>query len=222
MESLLPILVIGVIAALIGTGILYSYYAAKKRREELMQHAESMGLTFIPDGDADLLDRLSVFKLFNQGHSRKMKNLIQGDSGEVNIAIFDYQYTTGGGKNQQTHLQSIVALQSNQLVCPDFTMRPERMFDKLGSALGFQDIDFESHQMFSSSFVLQGSDEAAIRKYFDQSVLDFFSAKPGISVEAQTGTLFFYRARQRIQPREIKDNLAQAYEVFGMMVDRSE
>lgn len=187
-----------------------------------MQHAESMGLTFIPDGDADLLDRLSVFKLFNQGHSRKMKNLIQGDSGEVNIAIFDYQYTTGGGKNQQTHLQSIVALQSNQLVCPDFTMRPERMFDKLGSALGFQDIDFESHQMFSSSFVLQGSDEAAIRKYFDQSVLDFFSAKPGISVEAQTGTLFFYRARQRIQPREIKDNLAQAYEVFGMMVDRSE
>ena len=63
-------------------------------------------------------------------------------------------------------------------------MRPEGMFDKIGSALGFQDIDFESHELFSRSFVLQGSNEEAIRQYFDQSVLDFFAAKPGISVEA--------------------------------------
>jgi len=222
MEVLLPILVVGGILAFIGAIIAYTLYAAKKRREAMMEHAEAMGLTFFPDGDADLLERLSLFKLFNQGHGRKMTNLIQGDSGEVKIAIFDYQYTTGGGKNQQTHLQSVVALQSSQLICPDFTMRPESMFDKIGSALGFQDIDFESHELFSKSFVLQGSNEEAIRKYFDQSVLDFFAAKPGISVEAQTGTLFFYRARKRIRPEEIKDNLAQAYEVFGMMVDRSE
>jgi hypothetical protein len=222
MEALIPFLIIGGVAALVIAGIGYSYYATKKRREAMMEATESMGLTFFPDGDEDLLERLSLFKLFNQGHSRKMKNLIQGDSGEVKIAIFDYHYTTGGGKNSQHHHQSIVALQSSQLICPDFTMRPEGMFDKIGSALGFQDIDFESHELFSRSFVLQGSNEEAIRSYFDQSVLDFFAAKPGISVEAQTGTLFFYRARKRIQPHEIKDNLAQAYEVYGMMVDRSE
>ena len=101
-------------------------------------------------------------------------------------------------------------------------MRPEGMFDKIGSALGFQDIDFDNHPEFSNSFVLQGSNEEDIRKYFTQSVLDFFAAKPGISVEAQNGTLFFYRTRKRIQPHEIKDNLAQAYEVFGMMVDHAE
>ena len=222
MEALLPILIIGGIVALVGAIIAYTMYEAKKRRETMMEHAEAMGLTFFPDGDPELLERLSLFKLFNQGHSRKMKNLIQGDSGEVKIAIFDYHYTTGGGKNSQHHQQSVVALQSNELICPDFTMRPEGMFDRIGSALGFQDIDFESHPQFSNSFVLQGSNEEAIRQYFDQSVLDFFAAKPGISVEAQTGTLFFYRARKRIQPHEIKDNLAQAYEVFGMMVDRSE
>ncbi len=221
MEALLPILIVGGILTLIFFGIACSYYAAKKRRESLMESAEAMGLTFFPDGDASLLERLSMFKLFNQGRGRKMTNLIQGDSGEVKIAIFDYQYTTGSGKNSHTHLQSVVTLQSKQLVCPDFTMRPEGMLDRIGSALGFQDIDFESHPQFSNSFVLQGSDEAAIRNYFDASVLDFFAAKPGISVEAQTGTLFFYRARKRIQPGEIKDNLAQAYEVYGMMVDRS-
>lgn len=222
MDSLIPLIIVIAIATLIGGGFAYSFYAAKKRRESMLEHAESMGLTFFPEGDEALLERLSLFKLFNQGHSRKMKNLIQGDSGEVKIAIFDYHYTTGGGKNSQHHLQSIVALQSGQLVCPDFTMRPEGMFDKIGSALGFQDIDFESHELFSKSFVLQGSNEEAIRRYFTPSVLDFFASKPGISVEAQNGTLFFYRARKRIQPQEIKDNLAQAYEVFGVMVDQVE
>lgn len=220
MENLLPFVIFGGIAVLILGGIAYSMYAAKKRREDMLETAEALGLTFFPDGDASLLNRLSQFKLFNQGRGKKMKNLIQGDSGEVKIAIFDYQYTTGSGKNSSTHLQSVVALQSDALICPDFSMRPEGMFDKIGSALGFQDIDFESHPTFSNSFVLQSSNEEAIRKYFQPSLLEFFESKPGISVEAQSGTMFFYRTRQRIKPNEIKDNLAQAYEVFGVMIDQ--
>ena len=219
MDALIPIFIFCLIALLVGGGVLYSMHAAKKRRENLLATAESMGLTFCPDGDEALLDQLSSFKLFNQGRARKMKNLIQGDSGEVSIAIFDYQYTTGSGKNSHTHLQSVVALQSHELVCPDFTMRPEGMFDKIGSALGFQDIDFESHPVFSKSFVLQSSNEAAIRQYFTPSLLEFFQTKPGISVEAQSGTLFFYRSGKRISPEQIKNNLAQAYEVFGVMTD---
>ena len=221
MEVLLPILIFGSIALAIGGAVWFSMHATKKRRESMMRAAESMGLTFYPDGDPSLLSRLSTFKLFNQGRARKMKNLIQGDSGEVNIAIFDYQYTTGSGKNSSTHSQSVVALQSSQLVCPDFTMRPENMFDKIGSALGFQDIDFESHPLFSKSFVLQSSDETAIRQYLTPSLLEFFQTKLGISVEAQSGTMFFYRSGRRIKPEQIKDNLTQAYEVFGVMVDQS-
>jgi hypothetical protein len=211
--------IILLIVALIGAAIWYSFYAAQQRREGFMQAAEEMGLTFFPDGSPDLLSHLGDFKLFNQGRSRKMRNLIQGDSGEVQIAIFDYQFTTGSGKQSHTHLQSVVALQSGQLNCPDFTMRPEGFFDKIGGALGFQDIDFESHPVFSNNFVLQSSNEPAIRRYFTPELLEFFESKPGISVEAQLGKMFFYRSGRRIKPHEIKDNLAQAYEVFGVMVD---
>jgi hypothetical protein len=221
MEEFLPFIILGGIVVLVVGGIVYSMYAAKKRREDMLAAAESMGLIFVPDGDSSLQSQLAHFKLFNQGRGKKMSNLIQGDSGEVKIAIFDYQYTTGSGKNSNTHHQSIVALQSADLVCPDFSMRPEGMFDKIGSALGFQDIDFESHPKFSSLFVLQSSSEKAIREYFTPALLEFFEARPGISVEAQNGTLFFYRTRQRVKPHQIKDNLAEAYEVFGVMTDRS-
>lgn len=219
MDDFLPFLFIGGFIVLIVGGIIYSMVAEKKRRADLMETAESLGLAFIPDGDDRLLASLGEFKLFSQGRSRKMKNLIQGDSGEVKIAIFDYQYTVGNGKNSSTHRQSVISLQSSELTSPDFSMRPEGMFDKIGSALGFQDIDFESHPEFSRLFVLQSSNEEAIRNYFQAPLLEFFEKKPGISVEAQSGAMFFYRPRKKIHAREIKDHLSQAYEIFGAMVD---
>ena len=190
-----------------------------KRNRRLKELAEEMGLAFIPEGDPKLLARFSDFKLFNRGRSRRMRNLIQGDSGEVKLAIFEYSYTTGTGEDSSTHRQSVVSLQSSDLVCPDFTIRPENFFDGIGSALGFQDIDFEGHEAFSSKFVLQGPDEQQVRQYFNHETLDFFTARPDICLEAQSGTLFYYRKKKRINPDQIKDSLAEAYEIFGMMVD---
>ena len=96
---------------------------------------------------------------------------------------------------------------------------PKTSLTELARALGFQDIDFDDHPEFSSKFVLQGSSEPQIREYFNQETLDFFTARPDICVEAQSGTLFYYRVNKRINPKQVKDNLGEAYEIFGMMVD---
>ena len=202
-----------------GGAMWYSHRTAKKRREAFIETAQEMGLQSSPDGDSELMDRFSGFKLFSRGRARRMKNVVQGDSGEVKIAIFDYQYTTGSGKQTRTHYQSVVSLQSHEIQCPDFTMRPEGMLDKIGGAIGLQDIDFDSHPNFSKMFVLKSSNEPAIREYFQPALLEFFETKKGISVEAGHGALFFYRPSKKIKPEEIKDYLGQAYEVYGAMVD---
>lgn len=220
MPELFPFVIIGVIVVFVVGGIIYSMYAEKKRREQLQAAADEMGLTFFLEGDDVLFSRLSAFNLFNQGRGRKMTNLIQGDSGEVKIAIFDYQYTTGSGKNSHTHRLSIACLESPDLNCPDFTMRPEGMFDRIGSALGFQDIDFDSHPTFSDMFLLKSSNEQAVREYFKPPLLEFFETKKGISVEAQPGIMFFNRGGRRVNPLQLKDLLSDAYEVFGYMVDQ--
>ncbi len=207
------------IALFIGGGIWYSMYQAKKRREGFIEAAQEMGLQSNPDGDSELFDRFAGFKLFSKGRARKMTNVVLGDSGEVKIAIFDYQYTTGNGKQTRTHYQSVVSLESQQIQCPEFSMRPENMLDKIGGAIGLQDIDFETHPVFSKMFVLKSSNEAGIREYFKPALLEFFETRKGISVEAAPGALFFYRPLKKIRPAEIKDYLAQAYEVYGAMVD---
>jgi hypothetical protein len=219
MEALIPIAIVGSIILMVGGGIYWAYVADKKRTEALQEQAESMGLRFVKDAGDHVRQRFERFALFNRGRSRKVKNLIEGDSGEVKISIFDYTYVTGSGKHTKHHNQTIAALQSPSLVCPEFSIRPEGFFDRIGSAIGFQDINFESHPEFSRLFVLKGPDESAIREFLRPAILEYFQGHAGITLEAGHDTMFFYRASTRSKPEQLKDLLSQAYEAYGVLTD---
>lgn len=221
MEALLPFAIFGGIALLIGGAVWWGFRVEKARRENLAIAAEELGLVYLQDGDPSLMDLASRFNVCSSGRSRKMYNLIQGETDELTIAIFDYKYTTGSGKNSHTYNQTIVMLHSSQLGNPPFTMRPEGLFDRIGGMLGFQDLDFETHPRFSNSFVLKSPDEDATRQFFNPTLLEFFETKLGISVEANPGAMIFYRPGVRSKSPQLKSLFAEAYEVFGAMVDRS-
>ena len=220
MGDWIGILIFLAVALFVIGGIGIAMWQEKKRRKEMGEAAESLGLEYSVDGHSQLLSQIADFSLFNSGRSRKNTKVITGETDEVRIAIFDYQYTTGSGKNSHTHHQSVIALQSPKLVMPRFRMRPEGMFDKLGSMVGAADIDFESHPNFSRMFVLRGDDEEAIRRFFSNELLNFFEGYSGYSVEGRNGALILYRPGKRIRPDEVKDFLARAYEVFGYVADR--
>ena len=213
-------MVIGIIAIVVVTIIIARHFE-KKRTEALLKAAEEMGLTFAEDHDNSVHSKVSGFTVFNKGHSRKMKNVIKGVTDEVEIAIFDYQYTTGSGKHQNTYKYSIASLHSPLLSCPHFTMRPEGLFDKVGGALGFQDIDFDTHPNFSRMFVLKGQDEEGVRKYFGPTVLEFFESRKNVTLEAKPGSLIFHVGR-RVKPENLKDLLEDAYQIFGVLVDQKQ
>ena len=221
MEAIIPIAILVIIFAAIGLAAWMHSVNEKKRVSRLEEVAQELGLEFYPTGLTELLERLASFSLFNQGYDRQIKNLIQGETGEVNLALFDYQYTTGSGKEKSTHRATVATISSTNLNCPDFLIRPENFFDRIGSMIGFQDIDFDSHPAFSKLFVLQGSNEESIREFMRPEILNYFENHPGISVEGNGGMLIFYRGRTRVKPDQWKEHFAQAYEVFGVIVDNS-
>ena len=217
MEALLPISIVVGIIAIVGVAIYLSHLYDKKRTADLAEQAEEMGLVFVPDGD--VTHRFSGFNLFNAGRARRSRNLITGDAGDIALAIFDYQYTTGSGKHKQTHNQTVIAMTSPNLNVPDLSMRPEGFFDKIGGMLGFQDIDFESHPQFSSMFVLKGSNESAVREFMQPKLLELLEGKKGICLEAHGDTLFFYKARTVAKPNQIKDLLGEAYDIYNCVLE---
>ena len=92
----------------IGLLIYFNYRAEKARREALQEASQRLILNLSPDGDADFLNRLGPFTLAAQGRSRRLTNLMRGRHGDLEVALFDYRYTTGSGKHSRTHRQTAV------------------------------------------------------------------------------------------------------------------
>jgi hypothetical protein len=216
MNTNIAVLLILVGAAGVGVVIFLSRRSQKKRAEAMAQAAGEMKLAFTPEGDETVMSEHAAFHLFMQGRSRKIRNLIRGTVRELNTSIFDYQYTVGAGKNQHTYSQTVISLQLQGRNLPVFTMRPENVFHKLGSMMGYQDIDFEINPVFSKKYLLRGPDDAAIRSVFTSRVLMFFESEPGLCVEANGRTLIVYRHSVRAKPEVLRESVEKGVHIAGL------
>ena len=115
-------------------------------------------------------------------------------------------------------MQSVICFQSPQLNLPKFQLCPEYFFHKIGSKLGSQDIDFESHPTaaeFSKKYLLRGKDEQTIRALFTDTVLTFFAAHPDkVCVEGSDDQLIWYQPGKIIEPEDIPAFMKEGFEVF--------
>ncbi len=191
--------IIGLVVGL----IIYTNKKEKERTLAMQQVAQQIGWGFMPVAQPGMIPHTNYFNLFNTGHSRQTKNLIYGEINGVKAAIFDYRYTVGSGKNSHTYNQSVLYFETPRLQLPMFTLSPENFMHKFISALGYQDIDFATHPVFSKKYLLRGQNEMAIRNAFTPQVLNFYEANQGISTEGGGSQLFIYRLGHRLQPFEI-------------------
>ena len=212
---------IGIIALVVGVIIWGVHTHEKERSVQFQALAGKLGLKFHHEGDPAVQEALGHLRLFKRGRRRKSKNMLSGRTQDVDLAVFGYRFTTGHGKNQRTHKQSVISFQSPHLSLPDFELRPEGMFHKIGQAFGYKDIDFDSNSEFSKRYLLRGEDEPAIRDIFNPELLAMITSLHRVSVEASGDRLIFYRASKRIDPEEINACMDEGFRVFGLFKDAS-
>jgi hypothetical protein len=199
------VLVFGSVIALIVLLVWYTNKKAKERTLAMQQAAGTLGWAFTADAPFSMIPGLERHHLFSQGHSKKIYNMMYGTvDGAARAAIFDYRYTVGHGKNSHTHSQSVVYFQSDRLNLPSFSLRPEGFGHKLISALGYQDIDFANHPVFSSKYLLRGPNEQAIRYAFHEAVLSYYENNLKISTDGDANEIFFYRQNVRVEPQNVR------------------
>jgi hypothetical protein len=209
-----PFLILGVIVTLVALGGAISFLGEKRRRAAVASIAEQLGLSFVEDGGSGLLSELSDLPLFSRGRSKRITNLIQGETDEVIMAIFDYRYTTGSGKNSHTDRQTVAFFRSPGMNLPQFELKPQSFFHGIGKLFGYQDIDFPSHPKFSKMFLLRGTHETQLRIVFTADVLSFFETKPRINVEARGHDLICYRQSKRVKPDQLREQMGEGLEVL--------
>ncbi|MFL5340445.1 MAG: hypothetical protein ACJ8F7_09860 [Gemmataceae bacterium] len=214
MDNPLPYIIGGVVA-LVAVILILSWYMEKKRTEAFAKLAESLNFEFQPLGSAELMRELASFHLFSLGHSKKIKNLLRGEANGLEVCIFDYRYVVGHGKHQQTHQQSVFLGRADDMDLPRFSMRPESIWHKIGGLLGYKDIEIDTHPKFSKMYLLKGPDADEIREAFGPEVLEYFEDRPKLNVEGDGGLLLFYRYT-RLKPEQIRDFLAEGFEVLSL------
>ena len=199
----------------------------EQRTKEFKRISEQLGMTFSARVKGRAKDRATPpLPLFGEGHSRVVTNMLHGDSEllgfaeEFEVRIFAYRYMISSGKSSHAVRQSVICFQSPQLNLPKFQLRPEHFFDKIGSKLGYQDIDIESHPTaaeFSKKYLLRGKDEQTIRALFTDTALTFFAAHPDkVCVEGSDDQLIWYQPGKIIEPEDIPAFMKEGFEVFRL------
>ena len=214
-----PLGIVALIAAgfaLVGTIIYLAWRYERKRTEVLRQVATDLGFQFAED-EPSLMDQFGSLRLFSQGHSKKVRNVLRGAGQNAEVLILDYSYTVGSGKHKSTYRQTAVCLESPDLQVPDFELRPEHLFHRIGGLFGYQDIDFGDYPEFSRKYLLRGPNEAAIRSVFDAAIVAHVESLDRAYVEGHAGQLVFYRHAKRVRPEEVRGLLEEAFGVFALL-----
>ncbi|WP_203580799.1 hypothetical protein [Microbacterium hibisci] len=103
--AVLPVLVIGVIAAVGITLFVRGARAGRERRYRLDRFARANAMEYLPRLDAPGLPGM----IFSIGSARHALDLVRGRQPRF-VEFANYRYTTGSGKNQQTHQWGYVAV----------------------------------------------------------------------------------------------------------------
>ena len=213
MENFIPLVAFGGIIALVAVVAYVAWRMDKKRTEALQNVAATFGLQFSVAPPLGFVAGFGDLHLFTLGRNGSAKNVMQGEIDGVTVGLFDYSYVTGSGKSRQTHRQTVVSLSLPSLALPGFSLRPENIFHKIGSALGFQDIDFPQAPVFSKLFLLRGAEENAIRMAFKPAVLNYLERHLGVSAEGRGKLLVYYRASRTLKPEEIRSFINEGREL---------
>lgn len=194
--------------------------SAKKRTADMSKLAFQLDMQFHDKEDYGLKNLLKQFQLFKMGHSRKVRNLmIKEDSWlDSQIAVFDYQYTIQAGNTPVIYYQTVFFTQSKKLSLPQFLIRPEKFFDKVGKFFNrTQDIEYEENPEFSKQFLIQGEEESLVKETITEDLAHFFTIEKKWHLEGMNYFLVFYQHNKKLKPEVIEDFYKKGMKLFDWL-----
>jgi hypothetical protein len=210
-EVIIPLFVL-FFCVIIGL-IIYSYYAAKKRREDLARLAAELGLEFDADDPFDIAETYSAFEFINEGHGQYAYNVLHGRMGRWHVKAFDYvYYTTEHSTDSQGHSTTREESHYFSAVLFDtdshfrqLLIRPETFMDKIAAAVGFDDINFESAE-FSKTYYVTSSDKKFAYDVIHPRMMEFLLQDPSWTVQLDGRTVMACRG-STLEVDEFRDAL---------------
>ena len=175
----------------------------KKRNDAIREVAASIGFNY--SFKKSIPDSFKCFRIYSEGSSQTGYNCITGILDNAKVALMDFHYTITGNESSsdRTHRQTVLILDTGEKKLPPFEIFPETIFQKLKTKVGYQDINFRSHPLFSQRYVVQGYYEDDIRKSMTEHFLSSMETQTGLRIQCTGTKVIFYRKKYLLKAEEI-------------------
>jgi hypothetical protein len=188
--------------------------AARKRREAMRTLAARLGLRFEPGKDRYLAKKYKFLNKLRRGSNRYAYNILSGKYQGKELTVFDYHYQTGSGKNTHHHHFSFFIMHLPASF-PELVIGPEHIFSKIAQAVGYDDIDFESHE-FSRKFCVRSGDKKFAYDVCNARMIEYMLSNSDLSIEIE-GSSLAISFNRRLAPDRIESNLNRLIQVRSLM-----
>ena len=199
--------------------VVWGLMAGKKRRDAMTLLAERLGLTFSHERNYHLADRYAFLDKLRQGSNRYAYNILGGTYKEHEIAAFDYHYETHStdskGRRQTHHHHFSFFTLTLPKYLPELTIAKEGLFSKIAQAVGYDDIDFESHE-FSKKFVVRSKDKKFAYDFCNARMIEYLLGHPDINIEVDQNQLAIGFGHC-LKVEEIEPQLDRLVEIRNLM-----
>jgi len=210
-----PLIIVGFIAIFIVVAIV-GYLSSLKRREAMMAVARKLGLSFRPHKDRSLARRYRFLNKLRRGSNRYAYNILSGRYEGHEVILFDYHYQTGSGKDTHHYNFSFFILHMTASF-PELVIGPEGFFSKIAQAVGYDDIDFESHE-FSRRFCVRSRDKKFAYDVCNARMIEYLLSNSDLTIEIEDNVLAV-SFNSRLSPDQIEPNLHRLMTVRSLMPD---
>jgi len=212
----MPHLMIFVFIAIFIVVLVFGIISARKRRQAMFTLASKLGLRFDPSKDRSLARQYKFLDKLRRGSHRYAYNILSGNYKGHDVMAFDYHYQTGSGKDTHHHHFSFFLVHLTAAF-PELVIGPEGIFSKIAQAVGYDDIDFESHE-FSSKFCVRSSDKKFAYDVCNAQMIEYLLSNSDFSTEID-GNVLAISFNRRLSPDAIEQNLDRLVKVRSLMPD---
>jgi hypothetical protein len=212
--------VIVVFICVIGA-IIWGIRAGKKRRDAMTLLAEKLGLRFNHERNYQIADRFSFLDKLRQGSNRYAFNVLEGRYQEHDITAFDYHYETqstdSDGDRDTDHHEFSFFILTLPKYFEELTIAKESFFSKIAQAVGYDDIDFESHE-FSKKFVVRSKNKKFAYDFCNAQMIEYLLEHPNINIEVDQNMLAI-GYNNCLKVAEVESHLNRLIEIRELMPD---
>ena len=210
----MPHLMIFGMVALIAVVLVIGYIYNKKRREAMAALAARLGLHFNPRKRRDLARRYRFLDKLRRGSNRYAYNILSGNYQGHDVMMFDYHYQVNSGKNTHHYNFSFFIL-GLPATFPELVIDKEGFFSKVAQALGYDDIDFESHE-FSRKFRVRSPNKKFAYDVCNGQMIEYLLSNSDLGIEIE-GEVMAISFNSRLSPEYIEPNLNRLIRVRSLM-----